>query len=176
MKRLVVTYGEAKYPAERFTAIWKAVANVDAAVWAAAIERLIAEDAHPPMLVRITDVVRIVQDDMRARGDRTATEQRLAACRACGGTGWVVAVRRAGPHADRAFRCTCDAAARISKTYVAWSDDAAREWRPPWERAPQSQAQSGTGPRGIVDMRTGKRLTLPRLPPRPTPTRERGDK
>lgn len=53
MERLRGVYGERYYPTPRVTAFWEELRSTDSALWQAAIQRVILDEAQPPMMKQI---------------------------------------------------------------------------------------------------------------------------
>ena len=163
MARLIATYGGDRYPKERVQAIWRQVQRLHERVFAAAVERLIAEDTHAPMVPRILEMVRAVEAVADRRGAFKAGDAKFT-CRQCGGSGWVLTTKRGPfPQPEVSFRCSCSAGAKIPAALSAeWGPQHEETYRPFWEAAAPGEAM----PPGPVRMkRLDSGVAEPATPP-----------
>lgn len=117
--RLAATYGERAYPAERKASLWRALKDRRNEELLAAVEQLISNERHAPMLPDI--LVALSRAPRPPRPDEVLMIPPPSACSYCSGLGTILAM---GPNdllATTAFRCFCSAGNRNSSRYAQWS-------------------------------------------------------
>ncbi len=134
--RINTVYGEKLYPPERVTRIWEAVKFLNHREWESVVGNIVGEMMKPPML---SDFRQAVAGYHRQREGHKpiaamAFERTTCACRWCGHSGWIFAVKRdelvAGPTAFRCADCRAHEILEHSTCIPLWSDRFSQSYWP----------------------------------------------
>jgi hypothetical protein len=114
VKRLMATYGEKAFPAERFRMFWKKFKYTHVDHFEMAIDTFIADSHQPPTLTKLQEHINTAKkvipkpDEWDETRKKLAEMEREGRCRKCFGTGVIMATHREKKY-QACFLCLCPA-------------------------------------------------------------------
>lgn len=130
VKRLVDTYGEKAFPAERVRIMWGHVSGYDRDWFRRLCDKLIASCRQAPVYADYAEDVNHERDRIwtAQKHSRKVVEMRDWACSTCHGLGAVLA-RKIDGGAAYAFKCSCGAGKADRRAFPHWRDEYQESYR-----------------------------------------------